>query len=183
MLSFLFKILPAFFGSSNNGRGLSQGLGSGNGGIFGAVVSVIDKFFPSAETRQKNDESDKTANAESQNSARAMKFKSHDSWLDILVDAWNRSIRPMVTTGLVGIWFGWWDAPDLSMMHPFYVVMTQIVFTFWFGGRFVTKDIVPAIQKWQDRKIEQKRKLAEIAAIELSAFDGNDYEDEPVIKD
>jgi len=144
MISFITSLLPMFFGSSNNGR---------------SIVDVIERFIPSAASIREGKEKDKTANAESQASARTMKFKSHESWLDIIIDAWNRAIRPMVTTGLVGVWFGWWDAPDLTNIHPFYVDMTMIVFTFWFGGRFVTRDILPAVQTWKERKKKKEDDL------------------------
>lgn len=137
MLSFITGLLPLFFGSSKNGR---------------SVVDVIERFIPSAASIAENEQKDKEANAKSQDNARSLKFTSHESWLDIIIDAWNRSIRPMITTGLIGIWFGWWEAPALDDLNPFYIQMTMIVFTFWFGGRFVTKDIMPAIQAWRERK-------------------------------
>ncbi len=144
MFGLITQLLPLFFGSSKNGRG---------------IVDVVERFIPSAASIEEGEQKDKAANAESQASARAMKFRSHESWLDIIIDAWNRAMRPMITTGLVGIWFGWWAAPDLTDLNPFYIQMTMIVFTFWFGGRFVTKDIMPAVQTWRERKKKKEDSL------------------------
>lgn len=154
MLGFLGSLLPIFFGSSNNGRG---------------IVDIIERFVPSAASREENKQKDKSLNAESQNDARAMKFKSHDSWFDILVDGINRLVRPVITFGLVGVWFGWYEAPDLNLIHPFYITATQITLTFWFGGRFVTKDVLPAVQAWQDRKKKKEEEL-------LSDYEADDYD-------
>jgi len=154
MFGFLSSILPLFFGSSKNGR---------------SVVDVVERFIPSAASIEEDEQKDKAANAESQADARKMQFKTHESWLDIIIDAWNRAIRPMITTGLIGIWFGWWQAPDLTGLNPFYIQMTMIVFTFWFGGRFVTKDIMPAVQKWQERKKKKEDDL-------MSDYEPDDYD-------
>ncbi len=151
LLGFIFKLVPTLFGSSSNGKG-----------VVNSIADIVDRFIPSAKTRQENNEADKQANAESQNDARAMKFKSHDSWFDIFVDGVNRLVRPIITFGLISIWFGWTNAPDLTDIHPFYVQATLIVFTFWFGGRFVMKDVMAAIQKWQERKTKKLQEDDEI---------------------
>lgn len=165
MFSILKLVLPLFFGSSSNGRG-----------VVTSVVDAAERWFPSAATRNNRADKDLEAHESSQASARKMQMVSHDSWLDILIDAWNRAIRPLITTGLIGIWFGWWPAPNLVDIHPFYLQMTMMAFTFWFGGRFVTKDIPKAVELWNERQRKKQQEVDE----ELSAYDDGEYE-EPTI--
>lgn len=170
LLGFLFKIVPTLFGSSSNGKG-----------IVNSIADVIDRFVPSAKTRQENNESDKKATAESQDDARAMKFKSHDSWFDIFVDGVNRLIRPVITIGVISIIFGWVEQPDLDNIHPVILEVTLIVISFWFGGRFVVKDLMPAIDKWQERNSKRKAKEAEDKAYESEVL--SDYPTTTIIND
>ncbi len=140
LIGFLFKVVPTLFGSSSNGKG-----------IVNSISNIVDRFVPSAKTRQENSEQDKKAIAESQDNARSMEFKSHDSWFDIFVDGINRLIRPVITIGVISIIFGWVEQPDLNNIHPVILEVALIVISFWFGGRFVVKDLMPAIDKWQER--------------------------------
>lgn len=64
-----------------------------------------------------------------------------DGAINDLVNAFNRLIRPGVTTWLFGGFAGWWKLPDPSSVDPFYQQCFYIVLTFWFGGRLIMKDL------------------------------------------
>jgi hypothetical protein len=61
--------------------------------------------------------------------------------IDALVNGVNRLIRPWVTITVLGSLFGYWDLPPPNSIDPQYWVIAQIVLGFWFGGRFLVKDI------------------------------------------
>jgi hypothetical protein len=59
---------------------------------------------------------------------------------DVLIALAARAVRPWVTIELVGHLFGHWtiNMPEMSGIQE---TLTWIVFTFWFGGRTIMKDI------------------------------------------
>jgi len=81
----------------------------------------------------------------SQDSARKMVIPHHDSWFDILVDGMNRSVRPFITYWVLGVLFGWWEAPKTDTIDPIMLNIIWTVITFWFGSRVVFKDVPKAI--------------------------------------
>ena len=66
--------------------------------------------------------------------------------LDGLVNGINRLIRPWVTITVIGSLFGYWELPPPNSIEPQYWVIAQIILGFWFGGRFLVKDIPQAIR-------------------------------------
>jgi len=66
--------------------------------------------------------------------------------IDGLVNGVNRLIRPWVTITVVGSLFGYWDLPPPASIDPQYWTITQIILGFWFGGRFLVKDIPQGIK-------------------------------------
>lgn len=66
--------------------------------------------------------------------------------VDALVNGINRLIRPWVTITVIGSLFGYWDLPPPESIDPQYWVITQIILGFWFGGRFLVKDIPQGIK-------------------------------------
>ena len=76
--------------------------------------------------------------------------------LNLLVDAVIHLIRPWVTVQLIGGLFGYWQLPDVSGLHPFYVSMIDVVLVFWFGARVITKDLPALIMAWAAMKQKGK---------------------------
>jgi len=66
--------------------------------------------------------------------------------VDALVNGVNRLIRPWVTITVIGSLFGYWTLPPPESIDPQYWTITQIILGFWFGGRFLVKDIPQAIK-------------------------------------
>lgn len=67
-------------------------------------------------------------------------------FIDGLVNGINRLIRPWVTITVIGSLFGYWELPPPKSIDPQYWVITQIILGFWFGGRFLVKDIPQGIK-------------------------------------
>jgi hypothetical protein len=103
------------------------------GGGAGKVLDKIDEAILSREEAL-------TLDAEDLREARKM-FGPATGIFNQLVEAIARSVRPVVTYGLVGGLFGWWGLPDINGISPFYQSLIYLVFTFWFGGRAIMKDI------------------------------------------
>lgn len=162
-LSWISSGLSMLFGSSSNGRG-----------AVGAISDTVDRWNPSAQTKQKNSIEDLKAGDESQNSARAMVIPHHDSWFDVLVDGMNRSVRPFITYWVMGVLFKWWEAPNTETIDPIILNIMWTVITFWFGSRVIFKDVPNAVAKFSEmkaaftaKKAQQRRdKLATPSAFE-----------------
>lgn len=124
----------------------------GEKGIVGQVADTVDRFFPSDTTLHKMSLEDQTAGDASQDSARKLTFVSHDSWLDIGVDAFNRMVRPVFTYWGFALLMGWVDPPQhLLTMNPIVLNILWTIITFWFGSRIIVKDI-PNVLKWMRKK-------------------------------
>ncbi len=112
--------------------------GASGGGGAGKVLDALDEAI---HTKQERFEMD----AEDMKSVRAMfDTPAGSGFFNQLIDAVNRSVRPVITYALTGGLVGWWDLPDMKGVDPFYQTLIYLVFTFWFGGRAITKD-VPAM--------------------------------------
>lgn len=66
--------------------------------------------------------------------------------VDAIVNGINRLIRPWVTITVIGSLFGYWELPPPESIDPQYWTITQIILGFWFGGRFLVKDIPQAVK-------------------------------------
>lgn len=110
---------------------------TGNSAVSGAVGKVADVVDKAVYTGQ---EQAKDAVADA-NSARALPMPSHGTWLDVLVDAINRLIRPSVTIWLCGGLAGFWPLPKTGDVDPVILNVFWTVMGFWFGGRMLLKDL------------------------------------------
>jgi len=135
------NIFKALFGSSSNGKG-----------IVTQVSDAVDRWIPSNETKHNQSIEDLKAGDESQKSAREMVLVSHDSWLDIFVDACNRLVRPGITLWVVGGLIGWWDLPRTGDIDPTMMNIIWTVITFWFGSRVMFKDLPNALKLYKNLK-------------------------------
>lgn len=125
----------------------------GEKGIVEQVSDTFDKWVPSETTKHKMSLEDLTAGDASQDSARKMVFVSHDSWLDIAVDAANRMPRPMFTLWAFGLLVGWWGPPEsLTTMSPIVSNILWTIITFWFGSRVLFKDLPNAFKLYKKLK-------------------------------
>lgn len=111
----------------------------GNGGAD-KVLDVADKAFHTSQERSEQDATDT-------DSARQFADVSNQpGFINQLVDAANRLIRPGVTLWLVGGFVGWWPLPKSEALDPYWQNIFLIVLTFWFGGRAILKDLPAAIR-------------------------------------
>ena len=125
------------------------------GGVGSKVLDIGDDLIDTQSERRADDATDLK-------DARAMQTDSHAGKLvglykantspaiglailfliliDVLVDAAARLVRPWVTIHLLGAFFGYWVLSPVDLT-PFQESMVYLVFTFWFGGRAIMKDI------------------------------------------
>ena len=119
----------------------------GGGKTVDKVTEIADEAFHTEEEKAAETAAAVDVDQRDLASARAMQMAGHASWLDIIVDAWSRVIRPGVTTYLIGGWIGWWHFPAPNSIDPFWQNVSILVLTFWFGGRALLKDLPDAIRK------------------------------------
>ena len=116
---------------------------SGGSSVTGSIASTVGKVAESnieAGTEQ--------AQAQASENANVRAFAApgvHNSVFDVLVDAANRLIRPVVTTYTFGGIVGWWHLPDLAGVDQRWLYAGSVMLTFWFGGRLLTKDLPSAV--------------------------------------
>jgi len=112
------------------------------------VANIVEKWHPGEVKKQEMELEINRFLQDSYESAR-----KHDSpmdsgmpLLDALVNGVNRLIRPWVTITVIGSLFGYWELPPPQSIDPAYWTITQIILGFWFGGRFLVKDIPQAVK-------------------------------------
>lgn len=127
---------------------ISKLFGGSNKGIVEQAADVVERFAPGEVKRHQMGIEDLKAGDDSQASARAMMLAHHESRIDIVVDAINRLIRPVITIWVMGLLFGWWQAP-IEQWARFPEMVWNIIWTvitFWFGARVIFKDIPSAVR-------------------------------------
>ncbi len=167
-LKALTSIPSLLFGSTTNGKG-----------VVGSISDVVNEWMPSQTSKNKQSIEDLKAGDASQAAAYGLVLKSHDSWFDILVDGLNRLPRPMLTLWVFGILANWWNAPDLTNVHPMLLNIVWTIITFWFGSRVVLKDMPSAIMAYREMKLTLgKKKVAdrEFKKAVDSVIEDNDYD-------
>lgn len=144
-------------------RGVA-GFFTGNAGE--KVLNIADDLIDTASERRESD-------AVETNSARTMRsegysgklielYKANNSpfmgliilgliFLDVLVDAAARIVRPWVTVHVLGAFFGYWELATATLT-PLQESMVYLVFTFWFGGRAIMKDIPQMLKAFRKLK-------------------------------
>ena len=116
------------------------------GDTAGQVNSIVERWKPNEASRNDMTVEIEGLIKESQQSARAMALRAHETWFDALVDGFNRLIRPLVTVWLCGGLIGWWQLPKPGEVDPVMMQAFWTVLVFWFGCRAVLKDIPNAIK-------------------------------------
>lgn len=77
--------------------------------------------------------------------------------LDGIINGVNRLVRPAVTIGILGSWFGWWELTPLTTLDPTHAKAIEIVLLFWFGGRTIAKDLPAGIAFVMERYARAKK--------------------------
>ena len=141
---------------------LSKILGSGT--AIKTVGGMVDDAFLSPEERARIDAGDLSDARRSQMGGFASKIIQFYGMteckpirailvmllmLDFLIDAASRIIRPWVTIHLLGGVFNYWSLPTFDGIDPAVQSWVWIVLTFWFGGRTITKDLIPLIKAYR----------------------------------
>ena len=116
--------------------------------IAGGVADIVERWRPGEGKRHEMEMEIAAFLQDTYDSAR-----KHDSPMDsgipivdALVNGVNRLIRPWVTITVIGSLFGYWQLPPPESIDPQYWTITQIILGFWFGGRFLVKDIPQGIK-------------------------------------
>jgi len=140
--SMIVKGITGLFGSSSNGKGVIQ-----------QASDVADKWIPSETSKHEMSVEDMKAGDSSQAAAQGFTpAPSHESWLDILIDAWSRAQRPAFSTWALGLLCGWWEGPRLDSIDPLTLNIIWTIVGFWFGTRMIFKDIpnaIAAFKRWR----------------------------------
>jgi hypothetical protein len=125
------------------------------GGVGSKVLDIGDDLIDTQSERREDDAVDLKDARSMQTDSHAGKlvglYKTNTSpaiglailfliLIDVLVDAAARLVRPWVTIHLLGAFFGYWILSPVTLT-PFQESMVYLVFTFWFGGRAIMKDI------------------------------------------
>lgn len=101
-------------------------------------LELADEAFHTDQEKAGTDQKD-TADA------RANTGPSHGTWLDVLVDGWNRLPRPAFATWAYGELVGWWNV-GIEKITPEKMQLIILIITFYFGGRVILKDIPSVIK-------------------------------------
>ncbi len=114
----------------------------------GGIASIVERWRPGEGKKHEMTMEIQQFLQTSYESARKhdQPMNSGSSLLDGLVNGVNRLIRPWVTITVIGSLFGYWELPPPQSISPEYWTITQIILGFWFGGRFLVKDIPQAIK-------------------------------------
>jgi hypothetical protein len=111
----------------------------GGGGVQ-TVATAVDKAVYTAEEKAGDDAADLA-------SARTFANVSNQpGFINQIVDAANRLVRPGIVLWLVGGFIGWWSLPRAEAVDPYWQNIFMLVLTFWFGGRAIVKDLPSVIK-------------------------------------
>ena len=125
-------------------------------GIFGGgaveaasgVADIVERWKP-GETTKHEMEMDVSRAI---NEARTYAAPGADGgFLGRIADGLSRLIRPVTTVAVLGVLFGFWDFHVPADIDPWYLVQGERILIFWFGGKFLLKDIPTAIRYLRQR--------------------------------
>ena len=119
------------------------------GNVLGGANKLAKTFFGSKDNRE-HDEHRETM-AFLRGVSNEMMPRKNRTWWDSLVDGINRLVRPIFTFGTIYVFYYCIDDPDgfsfsmlaLSLMPEQGWWFLFTVLSFWFGGKFIGKDIKP----------------------------------------
>lgn len=119
------------------------------GGVVDAVekgADIVERWAPGVEKKAElaaaiDEQIESTINSARSYAAPGMT----GGWLGTFADGLSRLIRPVTTTYVLGVVFGLWGLNIPQDMDPWYLVQAERILVFWFGGKFLLKDIPAAI--------------------------------------
>ena len=108
------------------------------GGTGASTINSVGKIIDDVTTS-----SEEKGNIDAVDTLSARTFAppgNNPGLINQLVDAYNRIMRPGITTWLIGGFCGWWKLPSIGTIDPVWFTIFTIVITFWFGGRMLMQD-------------------------------------------
>ena len=108
------------------------------------VTDLADEAFHTDQEKAEEDSKDTT-------DAREDKGVSHNTWLDVIVDGWNRIVRPGFATWAFGELVGWWNV-QTEKVSAEKMQLIIIIVTFYFGARVLLKDLPSVIKAFRSMK-------------------------------
>ena len=116
--------------------------------VAGGIADIVERWKPGEGKRQEMEMEVANFLEKSISDARKhdVPLNSGIAIIDAIVNGINRLIRPWVTITIIGSLFGYWELPPPESIDPRYWDMGIIILGFWFGGRFLIKDIPQAIK-------------------------------------
>jgi hypothetical protein len=127
-------------------------LGVGPKDAVEAVGAVVDKGADVVErftgsNRQDHEQARENLADDAKNTQDARAYEPRTTgthkfseWVNVVVDAINRLVRPILAYTLMGSLFGWWSV-TLNTGDPLMTSMALTVFGFYFGVRAITQDL------------------------------------------
>lgn len=111
------------------------------GAVVDAVANAVDKAVYTEQEKAQDAEQDL------QSARNFIVAPSHSTLWDAFIDGWHRAIRPAFATWAFCVVAGWVRVPAeawaLIPALAWNIILTVI--GFYFGGRMLTKDILPAV--------------------------------------
>lgn len=135
---------------------LLQKLKGGVAGLFtggvidaaGSVADIVERWKP-GETTKHQMEMDVS---KAINDARSYAAPGADGgFIGKIADGLSRLIRPITTIYVLGVLFGFLEFHIPPDVDPWYLVQGERILVFWFGGKFLLKDIPTAIKYLRKR--------------------------------
>ena len=121
--------------------------GGGAGGIIGGANKIAQTFLGSKVDRDAGEHTENMAFL--QGAANSMLPRTNRTWWDSIVDGINRLVRPIFTGGVIYVF--WYCIHDPEGFSYSMVALGQMpvqgwwlafsIVGFWFGGKFIGKDI------------------------------------------
>jgi len=114
------------------------------------VSDIVERWAPSDAKKHEMYMDVQKAVSESVAAARQYDPRTNSThpvseFINVIVDASTRMIRPGVTILLIGGVFGWWPV-ETHTVDPVVLGWGEVVIGFWFGVRTLTKDIPSLIK-------------------------------------
>jgi len=124
------------------------GTSSAVGDMAGGIADIVERWKPGESKKHEMQQEVNEFIQKTYESARKhdQPMSSGIPLIDGFVNGINRLIRPWVTITVIGSLFGYWSLPPPASIDPQYWTITQIILGFWFGGRFLVKDIPQALK-------------------------------------
>lgn len=114
------------------------------------VADIVERWAPSDKAKHEMTQQVNELLAKSTAAARSYDPRTHSTraigeFVNVMVDAVSRLIRPGMTILIVGAVFGWWHI-ETQTLDPVILGWAEAIGAFWFGMRSITRDIPQLIK-------------------------------------